>query len=73
MFRVDSEQHDVRGNGLGLSIVRHVVRAHGGKVTVESEPGKGTKFTVHLPREGHRPALSGPVTRAVSPADGAAS
>ncbi len=65
--------HDVRGNGLGLSIVKHVVRAHGGKVTVESEPGKGTTFTVHLPREGHRPALSGPVSRPATTADGAAS
>jgi signal transduction histidine kinase len=41
--------HDVKGSGLGLSIVQHVVEAHGGRVTVESEPGRGTVFAVRLP------------------------
>jgi len=41
--------HDVKGSGLGLSIVRHVVDAHGGRVTVESTPGRGSVFSVHLP------------------------
>jgi len=41
--------HDVRGSGLGLSIVDHVVRAHGGRVTVDSDPGRGSTFVVHLP------------------------
>jgi signal transduction histidine kinase len=41
--------HDVKGNGLGLSLVAHIVKAHHGRVTVESEPGRGSTFTIHLP------------------------
>lgn len=41
--------HEVRGSGLGLSIVHHIVTAHGGTVTVSSEPGRGSTFFVRLP------------------------
>jgi signal transduction histidine kinase len=41
--------HDVKGSGLGLSIVHHIVAAHGGRVTVVSEPGTGSTFTMLLP------------------------
>jgi two-component system, OmpR family, phosphate regulon sensor histidine kinase PhoR len=38
------------GNGLGLSISRDLVRAHGGEITVQSEPGSGATFVVRIPR-----------------------
>ncbi len=37
-----------KGTGLGLYIVRSIVEAHGGKVEVRSEPGKGSQFLFHL-------------------------
>jgi signal transduction histidine kinase len=37
------------GSGIGLSLVRHVARAHGGSATVESEPGRGAAFTLWIP------------------------
>lgn len=39
----------IHGNGLGLSLVRHIVTAHGGKVSVESKAGRGSSFTLRLP------------------------
>jgi signal transduction histidine kinase len=41
--------HDVKGSGLGLSIVEHVAKAHGGRVEVASEIGEGSTFTIVLP------------------------
>jgi len=51
-YRVgDPLVHTTKGSGLGLSLVRHIVHAHGGEVFVESTPGQGSKFVIALPVE----------------------
>ena len=48
-YRVDkARSRRMGGNGLGLAIAREIVEAHGGSITLESEPGKGTTFRVQL-------------------------
>ena len=49
-YRVDkARSRELGGTGLGLSIVKHVVLSHGGKVAVESIPGRGSIFRIRLP------------------------
>lgn len=49
-YRVDkARSRNMGGTGLGLAIVKHIILSHGGHVTVDSVPGKGSTFEVHLP------------------------
>jgi two-component system phosphate regulon sensor histidine kinase PhoR len=50
-YRVDNLlTRKSEGSGLGLSIAKRIVEAHGGRLSVKSEPGKGSCFTIHLPK-----------------------
>jgi two-component system phosphate regulon sensor histidine kinase PhoR len=49
-YRVDkARSRELGGTGLGLAIVKHIAHAHGGRVSVDSTPGKGSTFSIHLP------------------------
>lgn len=50
-YRVHRPGKEIKGTGLGLAIVSRIVTGHGGRIDVESEPNKGTTFTVSLPIE----------------------
>ncbi len=47
-----SRGKNTRGSGIGLSLVKHIAEAHGGRVTVDSTPGEGATFTVQIPVRG---------------------
>ena len=56
-YRVDrARSRELGGTGLGLAIVKHLARSHGGEITVQSQLGEGTEFTIELPSAPHSEA-----------------
>ncbi|MEJ2757499.1 MAG: ATP-binding protein [Anaerolineales bacterium] len=49
-YRGTQKRRIKQGMGLGLSIAQDVVLAHGGEIYLESQPGKGSQFTISIPR-----------------------
>jgi len=47
-----AKAHGIKGTGIGLAMVKHIVIAHGGRVLIESEAGQGSTFTIELPKGG---------------------
>jgi signal transduction histidine kinase len=58
IFNVFESTKGARGTGLGLAVSQKIIREHGGEISVESEPGQGSRFVLAWPRleEDHRPA-----------------
>ena len=50
-YRADASDSAVEGTGLGMTIVKYIIEAHGGKVYVDSKIGKGTKVTYEIPKQ----------------------
>lgn len=67
-YRVDpARSRDTGGTGLGLSIVKHVAADHGGDVSVWSQPGRGSTFTLRLPVDEPRASEAAPAVSAADP------
>ena len=58
-YRVDAgRSRATGGSGLGLAIVKHVLQRHGAQLSIDSQEGRGSKFTCHFPRERLQSALT---------------
>jgi two-component system sensor histidine kinase BaeS len=53
-YRGDQGRRIKQGMGLGLTIARDLAQAHGGRISLESTPGRGSRFTIWLPLEVNR-------------------
>ena len=68
-YRVDYARSRANGGtGLGLAIVKHIAAAHGGEVSVWSQPGHGSTFTIRIPEHVGAQQSKEPVTDAESEA-----
>lgn len=56
VFHLFESSKGERGTGIGLPVSRKIIREHGGRIQIESEPGEGTRFTLTWPRGNPRPA-----------------
>jgi signal transduction histidine kinase len=56
----DAVANQIHGSGLGLSLVRRIAEAHGGRVELETEVGRGSTFTLCLPAASDTPAATAP-------------
>jgi signal transduction histidine kinase len=65
-----SRLHGIKGTGIGLAMVQHIVRAHGGRVTLQSAPGQGSTFTILLPALSNSPREESEFTSAAARASG---
>ncbi|HJG92654.1 MAG TPA: ATP-binding protein, partial [Brachybacterium massiliense] len=52
-------QHNISGHGIGLTLARRALVAHGGQISVRSAPGKGSEFTLRLPMDAHEQPAGG--------------
>ncbi len=60
IFNLFESTKGARGTGIGLAVSQKIIREHGGEISIESESGKGSRFTLSVPRldEDHPPEAS---------------